>query len=337
MGCGPSVQATPRSPAPHMADASPTPKPLYSVEEHPLHGRKLVAKSKPFWQLEEERKQAQDEGGSDRTGSPSGSSSGGSSPSSSRDESSTAQSAAEASVASVSGELCAALSACVVPSSVQNDAHQVWKPTDVQQQEQQQSTTTMTSASEEPAHPAPAIDPMERPLNQPAVNEPFCSIGGGCGCGPDEAEAPLDPLDWIAGLQDEDTRELEHSWFSRLSEAQFRVLRMKGTEEIHTGELENHFAKSGTYVCAACETPLYDAQHKFKSGHGWPAFSDNLPDALVRTEIGRNKKIEITCSGCGGHVGHVFKSKRYPPPTHERHCSNSISLKYVPPATVASA
>ena len=84
----------------------------------------------------------------------------------------------------------------------------------------------------------------------------------------------------------------------------------------------------GVYHCAGCLQPLYDSSMKFKTGHGWPAFCDNLPDALTRHESKR--KVEIVCSGCDGHVGHVFHSKRYPKPHHERHCVNSVSLTFVP-------
>ena len=69
------------------------------------------------------------------------------------------------------------------------------------------------------------------------------------------------------------------------------------------------------------------ASHKFKSGHGWPAFSDNLPGALVRRGA---RKIEIVCASCEAHIGHVFKSSRYPPPKRERHCVNSICLRFKP-------
>ena len=74
---------------------------------------------------------------------------------------------------------------------------------------------------------------------------------------------------------------------------------------------------------------LYASTHKFRSGHGWPAFYDNYPGALVRHGKG---KVEITCSGCGGHIGHVFKSSRYPKPTNERHCTNSVALRFIPAA-----
>merc|ERR1740121_1731533 len=101
---------------------------------------------------------------------------------------------------------------------------------------------------------------------------------------------------------------------------------MKATEEINTGELLHCF-DSGIYSCSACGQPLYHSSHKFRSDHGWPAFSDAVEGALDR--IG-SKKVEITCSNCGAHLDHVFKSSRYPGPHHERHCVNSISLSFVP-------
>lgn len=62
--------------------------------------------------------------------------------------------------------------------------------------------------------------------------------------------------------------------------AQFRVLRLKGTEQAGTGEYE-HNKDVGVYSCAACKTPLYKSGTKFNSGCGWPAFFDgdsSLPD-----------------------------------------------------------
>ena len=149
-----------------------------------------------------------------------------------------------------------------------------------------------------------------------------CEVGA-CGC---SEGAPLVGADeWLASLSDE-KRALEAAWRRRLSAKEFRVLRMKGTEPIHTGAYCDHFATGGTYVCAGCARPLYDASHKFRSGHGWPAFSDSIGGALYRHGRG---KVEITCAGCDGHIGHVFKSSRYPKPHHERHCSNSVALRFV--------
>ena len=82
--------------------------------------------------------------------------------------------------------------------------------------------------------------------------------------------------------------------------------------------------------CVACNEPLYTANHKFKSGCGWPAYFDSIPGKVTRhtdSTFGM-ARTEIVCSNCGGHLGHVFKGEGYPTPTDERHCVNSISLRF---------
>jgi peptide-methionine (R)-S-oxide reductase len=111
---------------------------------------------------------------------------------------------------------------------------------------------------------------------------------------------------------------------------QFRILREKGTEAPFTGEYDKHMPSAGVYTCAACSAPLYKADHKFKSGCGWPAYFDSIPGAVTRhtdRSFGM-ERTEIVCSNCGGHLGHVFKGEGYATPTDERHCVNSISLKF---------
>jgi peptide-methionine (R)-S-oxide reductase len=115
-------------------------------------------------------------------------------------------------------------------------------------------------------------------------------------------------------------------WYSE----QFRVLREKGTEAPFTGKYDKHMPEQGVYTCAACDAPLYKATHKFKSGCGWPAYFDSIPGAVTRhtdNSFGM-ARTEIVCSNCGGHLGHVFKGEGYNTPTDERHCVNSISLKF---------
>jgi len=121
----------------------------------------------------------------------------------------------------------------------------------------------------------------------------------------------------------------EEHWQAVLSPEQFRVLRLKGTEMPGTGEYEKH-SEEGVYACAGCGTPLYKSATKFNSGCGWPAFFDAIPGAVSRHEdrsLGR-VRTEIVCTACGGHLGHVFKGEGFPTPTDERHCVNSISLKF---------
>ncbi|XP_059653149.1 peptide methionine sulfoxide reductase B5-like [Cornus florida] len=121
----------------------------------------------------------------------------------------------------------------------------------------------------------------------------------------------------------------DEDWRAVLSPEQFRILRQKGTEYPGTGEYDKFFGE-GVYNCAGCGTPLYRSTTKFNSGCGWPAFYEGLPGAINRTVDPDGMRIEITCAACGGHLGHVFKGEGFPTPTNERHCVNSISLKFLP-------
>jgi len=121
----------------------------------------------------------------------------------------------------------------------------------------------------------------------------------------------------------------EEEWQAILSPEQFRILRQKGTERAGTGIYDKH-KEDGTYCCAACNAPLYTSGTKFNSGCGWPAFFTAIPGAVSRHEdrsFGVTRT-EITCTACGGHLGHVFKGEGFPTPTDERHCVNSVSLKF---------
>ena len=119
-------------------------------------------------------------------------------------------------------------------------------------------------------------------------------------------------------------------WREGLSDMEYQVLRLKGTERPGTGEYNKFAPKDGHFVCAGCGQALYSAAAKFDSGCGWPAF-DKIVDGAVVTQTDRSlgmSRVEIMCAGCGGHLGHVFEGERMTP-TNERHCVNSISIKYV--------
>ncbi|KAI5296245.1 hypothetical protein KEM52_004962 [Ascosphaera acerosa] len=123
----------------------------------------------------------------------------------------------------------------------------------------------------------------------------------------------------------------DEEWRAVLSPEQFRILREKGTEPPGTGKYDSHYPSKGVYTCAACDAPLYTAQHKFKSGCGWPAYFDAIPGAVTRhvdKSMFGMPRTEICCAKCGGHLGHVFKGEGYKTPTDERHCVNSISLNF---------
>ena len=112
-----------------------------------------------------------------------------------------------------------------------------------------------------------------------------------------------------------------------LTEKERDILIFKGTERAFSGEYNDHYAP-GTYVCRACDAPLYSSEAKFKSGCGWPSFDEELPNAVARQMDQDGRRTEIICRNCGGHLGHVFSGERYTP-KNTRHCVNSLSMKFI--------
>ena len=122
----------------------------------------------------------------------------------------------------------------------------------------------------------------------------------------------------------------DDEWKEQLNSQEYNILRNKGTEAPSTGKYDKYYPKSGYFACTGCNSPLFSAQAKFNSGCGWPAFDKCYKDALVTqtdTSFGQIR-IEIMCGSCEGHLGHVFANERFTD-TNERHCVNSISIKYV--------
>jgi peptide-methionine (R)-S-oxide reductase len=117
-------------------------------------------------------------------------------------------------------------------------------------------------------------------------------------------------------------------WRQRLNPQQYAVLRQEGTERPGTSPL-NHEKRKGRYLCAGCDLPLFESQHKFDSGTGWPSFHTPIPGALgTKTDFKLLlPRTEYHCARCEGHQGHVFDDG--PPPTGKRYCNNGVALKFV--------
>jgi len=120
----------------------------------------------------------------------------------------------------------------------------------------------------------------------------------------------------------------DDEWRRQLTPLQYQVLRQGGTERAFTGRYWDQ-REAGTYHCAACGAPLFSSQAKFDSGTGWPSFWQPIAQDSVATQSDDGlfeRRIEVRCRRCGGHLGHVFDDG--PKPTGLRYCLNSASLDF---------
>jgi peptide-methionine (R)-S-oxide reductase len=116
-------------------------------------------------------------------------------------------------------------------------------------------------------------------------------------------------------------------WRTQLSDEAYRVARKSKTERPFT---HDDFPKTaGTFSCVCCGADLFDADHKFDSGTGWPSFYQPINGEIVGEKADNSlfmRRTEVVCNRCDAHLGHVFSDG--PQPTGQRYCINGVTLNF---------
>jgi peptide-methionine (R)-S-oxide reductase len=125
-------------------------------------------------------------------------------------------------------------------------------------------------------------------------------------------------------------RKSDAEWRAQLDPQQYAVARRAATERPFSGRYWDHWER-GRYRCIGCGAELFDSQAKFDAGCGWPSFWDQVKQKAVERVPDHSHgmmRVEVRCSRCGTHLGHVFDDG--PAPSGERYCINSAAIHFDP-------
>jgi methionine-R-sulfoxide reductase len=151
-------------------------------------------------------------------------------------------------------------------------------------------------------------------------------------CKPGEKSACGLPSNVVIDRSKALVKHTDDEWKKLLTPAQYRVARKQGTEApFHNEYWDNH--EDGVYFSVCSDTPLFDSRDKFESGTGWPSFTRPMEHAFVGETTDQSfgmVRTEVHCNVDGAHLGHLFPDG--PPPTGQRYCINSASLRFMPRA-----
>jgi methionine-R-sulfoxide reductase len=165
----------------------------------------------------------------------------------------------------------------------------------------------------------------------PADKAALQTLAGGAACAVAGAKSACGlPSNVVIDMSKAQVTHSDAEWRKLLTPAQYEVTRQQGTEPpFHNQYWDNH--QDGVYFSSCSDTPLFDSRDKYESGTGWPSFTKPIEPRFVAvsrdTSFGMERD-EVHCAVDGAHLGHVFDDG--PPPTGQRYCMNSASLRFMP-------
>lgn len=116
-----------------------------------------------------------------------------------------------------------------------------------------------------------------------------------------------------------------------LTPEQYHITQEDGTETPFQNEYWDN-TKPGIYVDIITGEALFSSVHKYKSGTGWPSFTEPISETALQTQLDYKlvyPRTEVRSRLGDNHIGHVFEDG----PEEAgglRYCMNSAALEFIP-------